>query len=344
LPERVEALAAWYGAASGTAPPRLELAAGDASFRKYYRRVGAGGPSVILCDAPPETEKSAEFVTIARALDAAGVRVPRVLHADVNRGFLALEDLGDQTLLPLLGQNSVEAFYRAAMKMLETLAAMTPAGLGLRHYDRAHLLSEMDLFPDWFCAGLLGAPMTASERTLFARLEAALCDRALAQRQVVVHRDFHARNLMVLADGTLATIDFQDAVIGPLTYDPVSLLRDCYIRWPREDVHRWVLGHRDNLQGVGLDVPAADEFLTDFDWMGLQRHIKVLGIFARLYQRDGKPGYLPDLPRVMTYVRETLASYSGEPDLAEFATWFEEAIVPRAVAQPWYDVAREGPA
>jgi aminoglycoside/choline kinase family phosphotransferase len=220
--------------------------------------------------------------------------------------------------------------------MLETLAAMDPNGLGLPQYDYRALAGEMALFPEWFCDGLLGMPLEGGARDLYDALERALCERARDQRQVLVHRDFHARNLMVLNDGDLATIDFQDAIIGPVTYDPVSLLRDCYLRWPVEDVRRWALMHRENLLRRGIAVPHPDAFLKDFDWMGLQRHIKVLGIFARLDRRDGKPGYLPDLPRVLAYVREVLAAYPGDTALADFAAWFDEAVMPRALAQPWY--------
>ncbi|WP_439107650.1 aminoglycoside phosphotransferase family protein, partial [Congregibacter sp.] len=170
----------------------------------------------------------------------------------------------------------------------------------------------------------------------FTTLQTLLCDRALAQAQVVVHRDFHARNLMLLDDGALATIDFQDAVLGPLTYDPVSLLKDCYLRWPDAQVRDWALRHRERLHARGIAVPAADDFVMDFDFMGLQRHIKVLGIFARLYLRDGKPAYLGDLCRVMGYVQSALATYPHIPALADFAAWFDQHVVPAARQQAWF--------
>ena len=336
MTERADDLAAWYGGWAGVPNPKLVLAAGDASFRKYYRVAGVDRGSVILCDAPPDTEKTPEFVRIAHALEAAAVRVPQVLHADTSRGFLILEDLGDRVLLPLLSRDAVEGFYGEALTMLERLARIDSIPLALPPYDGQLLAREMRLFPQWFCAGLLGMPPTSEAQSVFDDLERALCERALAQTQVVVHRDFHARNLMVLADGTLATIDFQDAVVGAVTYDPVSLLRDCYLRWPLTDVRRWVLGHRERLAALGVAVPAPEAFLVDFDWMGLQRHIKVLGFFARLYQRDGKAGYLRDLPRTLAYVREVLALYPQEPALARFGAWFEEVVVPRAQIQSWY--------
>ncbi|MEE4278276.1 MAG: phosphotransferase [Halieaceae bacterium] len=335
---RQHALAAWFAEREGLAPQAVDIraVAGDASFRRYFRAACANGDSVILCDAPPATEKNREFVTIARAFAGAGVRVPQVLHADIGRGFLVLEDLGDRTLLPELREGNVDGHYAAALAMLERLARLDSSGLGLLPYDAAHLQREMDLFPEWFCEGLVGLNVDSEARVHFERLSACLIERAQQQAQVVVHRDFHARNLMVLDSGELATIDFQDAVIGPVTYDPVSLLRDCYLRWPAGDVRLWALQHREGLLDLAVPVPSADEFLVDFDWMGLQRHIKVLGIFARLKLRDGKGGYLGDLPRVMGYVREVLALYPGEPALAGFAAWFEAEVVPRAEAQPWY--------
>lgn len=309
--------------------------AGDASFRRYFR-VPHEGASIILCDAPPQTEKNAEFVDLAAALANAGLRVPAVLQADLEQGFLALEDLGDQTLLPLLTAQTGDEYYANALGMLQELALADAANFSLLPYDRAHLCTEMALFPEWFCQGLLGLNLDDGVKERFAALETLLCDRALAQTQVVVHRDFHARNLMLLADGTLAIIDFQDAVLGPLCYDPVSLLKDCYLRWPDDQVRHWALLHREGLAARGVAVPEPQAFLMDFDFMGLQRHIKVLGIFARLYLRDGKPGYLKDLPRVMGYVQSTLKSYPAVPELAAFAAWFDQAIVPAAQQQDWF--------
>lgn len=333
--ERAAALARWYASWAGAMPEDLRGVAGDASFRRYFRVAGES-ESLILCDAPPETEKNAEFVALATGLAASGLRVPRVLHADLEQGFLALEDLGDQTLLPLLRAQTVDGHYGAALQLLQDLAVANPVDFSLGTYDRPLLTREMDLFPEWFCQGLLGLDFTAAMAGSFARFQRHLCDRALAQTQVVVHRDFHARNLMLLGDGTLATIDFQDAVWGPLTYDPVSLLKDCYLRWPDAAVRAWALQHHAALNARGVKVPDPQEFLVDFDFMGLQRHIKVLGIFARLFLRDGKPGYLQDLPRVMGYVQSALASYPEVPALAAFGTWFQSEVVPAATQQAWF--------
>ncbi|WP_439100902.1 aminoglycoside phosphotransferase family protein [Congregibacter sp.] len=332
--ERTERLRLWFESWAGK-PPQLEPVAGDASFRRYFR-VEEEGRTLILCDAPPETEKNREFVSLAKGLAAAGLRVPAVLRADLKQGFLALEDLGDQTLLPLLNTETVDGYYGEALAMLEALAVADPGDFSLAPYDRAHLSREMDLFPEWFCEGLLGLDYDPNARRLFTALETLLCDRALAQTQVVVHRDFHARNLMLLDDGALATIDFQDAVVGPLTYDPVSLLKDCYLRWPDDRVQDWVLNYRDRLESRGTVVPNADEFLTDFHFMGLQRHIKVLGIFARLSLRDRKPAYLDDLPRVIAYVQAALADYPDTPEIAAFAAWFDDRVMPAARRQSWF--------
>lgn len=333
--ERTQALRAWVRRHASGSDPKLVPVAGDASFRRYFR-LQTGQHTRILCDAPPETEKNREFVAVAQIFADAGVRVPAVLDADLPQGFLLLEDLGDQTLLPLLTDDNADGYYGQALAMLERLARIDHEDLDLPAYDRDRLLQEMGLFPRWFCGELLAMDLDAGAQRRIARLETLLCDRALAQTQVVVHRDFHARNLMRLADGTLGTIDFQDAVVGPVSYDPVSLLRDCYLRWPPARVREWSLAHRESLAARGLAVPPASGWLVDFDWMGLQRHIKVLGIFARLYVRDGKTGYLQDLPRVIAYVREVLDSYADDAGFADFARWFDAEVMPRAAARPWF--------
>lgn len=330
----------------------LDPVPGDASFRRYFRLLGPGGRA-ILCDAPPAREKNAEFVAVAALFDTAGVRVPRVHGVDLERGWLCLEDLGDQLLLPLLSDTTADAYYEEALGMLRMLAAVPDAAAELAPYSHALLMQELELFPEWFCHRLLAMPLDADARRILDDLFAVLCERALGQLQVAVHRDFHARNLMVVDSGEgegegdsegdkmerghLAAIDFQDAVFGPVCYDPVSLLRDCYLRWPSERVRAWALFHRDTLLADGLNVPREDAaFLRDFDYMGLQRHIKVLGIFARLWMRDGKDAYLRDLPRVMGYVRDVLALYADEPAVVAFARWFDAAALPLAQQQIWY--------
>ncbi|MEL7044428.1 MAG: phosphotransferase [Pseudomonadota bacterium] len=335
---RRNALREWFLAHSGVRGFTVDLqpVAGDASFRRYYRVAMPGGDTLVLCDAPPEREKNQEFVAVAGALADAGVRVPEIVAANFEDGFLALEDLGDQLLLPELSMQNVDTYYAQALDIQQRIAAIATDSLVLPVYDAATLAEEMDLFPRWFCEGLLDMALTAEERSTYAQLRARLIERALAQPQVAVHREFHARNLMLLPDGDLAVIDFQGAVVGPLSYDPVSLLRDCYLRWPAATVRRWASEHRQRLESAGIKVPEEAEFLVDFDWMGLQRHIKVLGIFARLKLRDGKSTYLEDLPRVAVYVSETLALYPEEPAIRAFAAWFEAQVLPRVEKQPWY--------
>jgi aminoglycoside/choline kinase family phosphotransferase len=337
----LEALTRWGAAQLGVRADGATLTpvAGDASFRRYYR-LRVQERCVILCDAPPATEKNAEFVAMAQALHKGGVRVPRLLGSDLSRGWLCLEDLGDQLLLPHLDEGTVDGYYGEALAVLERIARLATTGLALPVYDRPELEREMQLFPEWFCAGLLGLPLDAAARELFSELMAVLCDRALHQPRVLVHRDFHARNLMCLDGGELAVIDFQDAILGPPTYDAVSLLRDCYRRWPETRVRGWALGYRDRLLEAAVPVSRDDdEFLCDFDLMGLQRHIKVLGIFSRLWLRDGKRTYLDDLPRVLAYTRDVLAMHPDIPALAEFRVWLEAEVVPRARKQPWYRVS-----
>lgn len=348
--DRKAQLGQWFTEWSNAAPPCLQDVAGDASFRRYYRAEapvaaltaspGSSGVgisrSVVLCDAPPDSEKNHEFHAIATALHDAAVRVPAILHMDLERGFFVLEDLGDQLLLPLLTENSADAYYSQALEMLEGIAMVDCSALDLPHYDSSLLNLEMELFPTWFCEGLLDMPLDKSASAVFAALRDRLCKRALAQPSVLVHRDFHARNLMRLTDGSLATIDFQDAVLGPVCYDAVSLLRDCYRRWPLGRVYGWARAYRQGLVARGLEMPSEADYLIDFDWMGLQRHIKVLGIFSRLYLRDEKPAYLGDLPRVMAYLVEVLYQYPEEPALVDFLDWFREQVVPRARDHNWY--------
>ena len=314
----------------------LETVAGDASARRYFRFV-AQGRNYVLAEAPPATEKNEAFVSVAELLRAAGIKVPAVLGADFQRGFLLLEDLGDQVLLPLLDNHTASGYYQQAFDVLVLMAQVKTADAGLGRYDRALLGEELGRFQAWFVHELLGYTLDASEQALLDNLYAALIDTALAQPQVLVHRDFHSRNLMLTGANELAVIDFQDAVIGPITYDLVSLLRDCYIQWPAAQVRDWALAYRElrYSRGLATDIEP-QQFLRWFDWMGLQRHIKVLGTFARLYLRDGKSAYLKDLPLVIHYVLEISQQYADEePVFAEFHNWFSLRLSPLIAQQPW---------
>ncbi|MCB1847133.1 MAG: phosphotransferase [Ottowia sp.] len=321
---------------AGHADSHPQAVAGDASNRRYFR-AALGGRSRILVEAPPGTEKNAEFLAVRALLAAAGVRVPALYGSDLQRGYLLLEDLGDRLLLPELTTGSVDAAYRRAMDVLLRMAALETAGLDIPHYDAALLQEELGRFPAWFAEALLGHTPDEQERGLLRQVDSLLVASALEQPQVLVHRDFHSRNLMPQEDGALAVIDFQDAVAGPISYDLVSLLRDCYVRWPAARVRDWALDYRTRLQAAGLLGEVDEErFLRWFDLMGLQRHIKVLGTFARLYLRDGKPGYLADLPRVIDYVLEIADLYAPrEPALAAFGQWFRRRLAPLVAARDW---------
>lgn len=319
---------------------------GDASFRRYFRvrpvdrgmadssaASSADGLSWIAVDAPPATEKNAEFVAVARALAKGGVAVPQIVAADPQRGMLLLSDLGDALLLDALTPDNVDEYYRKAIDLLVCMQQIAPASAKLAPYSRQLLWQEMELFPQWFVQGLLQRQLNADERRLLDRSFGLLVSTALEQPQVFVHRDFHSRNLMLLDDDALAAIDFQDAVAGPVTYDLVSLLRDCYVVWPQARVQAWMNLYCAKAQAAGV-LRSVDirQFQRWFDWMGLQRHIKVLGIFARLYLRDGKSRYLGDLPTVIDYTLEVARRY---PQLAPFVAWFETALIPAINDQPW---------
>jgi aminoglycoside/choline kinase family phosphotransferase len=279
-------------------------------------------------DAPPDREDSAPFVRVARALESVGVPVPAILAMDLDRGFLLLSDLGSTHLLGALRAGAVvdEAYAPAAAALLRMQCAGRVVASELPLYDEALLAREMALFPDWFLQRHLGVSPDAGTNSLLQDVATVLIQSALSQPQVFVHRDYHSRNLMVTQDGGIGVIDFQDAVFGPVTYDLVSLYKDCYIAWPRDDVLRWVEAHRQALCRNGFEVGDAAQFLRWFDFMGLQRHLKVLGIFARLWYRDGKNGYLADLPLVLRYVLEVTAAY---PELTAFDEFLRDEVGPR---------------
>jgi aminoglycoside/choline kinase family phosphotransferase len=273
--------------------------------------------TLVAMDAPPDREDSAPFVRVGRALAAIGVPVPQILETDLDHGFLLLSDLGSTHLLGMLkaGADPAIAYAPAAAALLTMQVAGADAALELPPYDAALLRREMDLFPAWFLDRHLGVSVDASMGAVLEHAAALLVDSAAQQAQVFVHRDYHSRNLMVPTPDTIGVIDFQDAVRGPVTYDWVSLYKDCYVEWPRSQVSAWVESARLALQTHGLAVGDSSDFLRAFDWMGLQRHLKVLGIFARLWYRDGKPGYLADLPLVLRYVLDVTAAYADLKDL-----------------------------
>ncbi len=329
--ERLAQLAEWLPRQLSQPVERLAPASADASFRRYFR-AWSGGRSYVVMDAPPGKEDIAPFVRVAHLLRDCGVHAPDVLAADLAQGFALLEDLGSVHYLSQLtaGQDA-DALYGDALTALAAVQLRGDAS-SLEPYDRAVLLREMRLMPEWFCERHLQLQLTGTELDLLGATEEALLAAALAQPQVFVHRDYHSRNLMVLGERNPGVIDFQDALHGPVGYDLVSLLKDCYIEWPRARVEGWLRGYRARLMAEGgAALCGADhaEFLRWFDFIGLQRHIKVLGIFARLNWRDGKPGYLGDLPRTLGYVRDAAARYG---ELAEFARFVELRLVPQLAA------------
>jgi len=316
--------------------PTLHPLAGDASQRRYFR-LRTRAQVYIAVDSPPASQKNREFLAVRACLEAGGVRVPALLAADLEQGYLMLEDLGDSLLLDRLTADAADGWYRQALALQRRMADLPADTIALPAYDAGLLGEELARFPEWFLTALLGLALSDDERAALAELDGLLVANALAQPRVLVHRDFHSRNLMCMADGQLAVIDFQDAVSGPLTYDAVSLLKDCYVRWPRDRVAGWALDYRDALTASGR-LPALDDatFLRWFDWMGLQRHLKVLGTFARLALRDGKTDYLQDLPRVLAYVQEVFALYAGQhPALDGIAGWFGQRVLPVIQRQPW---------
>ena len=325
---------------------RITVASADASFRRYFR-VSRGdvdpaawaprADTLIVMDAPPGKEDIAPYLKVTALLEQAGVHVPHVHAYDARRGFVVMEDLGDTQYLSVLRTGrGVDKLYADA---LTTLANIQVRGLRaaqqLAPYDREPLERELNLMPEWFLGKHLGLELSPEERAMVTVFNEVLINEAMIQPQVFVHRDFHSRNLMVLPPtsqgrGGPGVIDFQDALRGPIGYDLVSLLKDCYISWSRERVERWVKGYRRVLGGLGANVGDSEyQFLRWFDFIGVQRHIKVLGVFARLWHRDGKIGYLDDLPLVMNYVLDACRLYK---ELVEFGRWLEWRVAPLLAA------------
>lgn len=286
--------------------PSVDLlpVSGDASFRRYFR-FNSGGQSIILMDAPPTREDSRPFVDIAQRLRAAGLRAPAVLLFDYELGFGLLEDFGDTPYREILDERSVDALFPGLFTVLEGMAADVDVA-GLPDYDETLLQAELDLFTDWYLLKHRGQTLAARERALWTDVCAQLISSARRQPQVFVHKDFHSCNLMQTPLGP-GLIDFQDGVRGPVSYDLVSLLWDRYIAWPRQRLEAWMLEARPRL--APQIEPA--EWVRCCDWMGLQRNLKIVGIFARLWYRDGKPGYVEMIPQFYQYLLDVLSRYAG---------------------------------
>src|SRR3984957_15006970 len=325
---RVAQIREWLTSGLGLQLLRLEAASADASFRRYFRAWFEHGMTQVVMDAPPDKEDIAPFLKVAALLEGCGVHVPHIHAADSARGLVLLEDLGfAQYLSHLRSGADVDLLYGDALEALLRIQVRGRAAAGeLPPYDRAALGREMALMPEWFCERHLQLTLDDADRAVLAASFEFLTLEALAQPRVFVHRDYHSRNLMRLPERNPGIIDFQDALAGPVGYDLVSLLKDCYIDWPRERVERWVSAYREQLQGAPSLAGASEhEFLRWFDLIGLQRHIKVLGIFARLWYRDGKHGYLADLPRTFGYVQDAARRY---PELRRFDDWLQRRVLP----------------
>jgi hypothetical protein len=313
----------WLEKILNNKPFTIAPLAGDASFRSYLR-LHCGETTYIVMDAPPDKENIAPFLDISKRLATIGVHTPAVHAVESELGFILLEDLGDKLLLGALSRDNADELYKAAMTSLLHIQQCPTTQPNLPNFDKAHMLKEMSLFKEWFLHAYLKLKITALEEQLIDETFEWITQQLAAQPQVFIHRDFHSRNLMIVGQTkpiNIGVIDFQDAMRGPFTYDLVSLLKDCYIQWPREDVIRWVTYFYNHLPNTG-ELSLA-EFIRAFDLCGLQRHLKVLGIFCRLYLRDHKAGYLRDLPLTFNYVNACAESYS---ELQPFYQFMQEKV------------------
>lgn len=306
--QRLQQLEHWLNQVLPDISFTMAPASADASFRRYFR-VSFDDQTLIVMDAPPQHEDCRPFVDVAALFQDAGVNVPKVLAQNIEAGFLLLSDLGNTTFLAALNPANAPQLYGDAIDALIKIQLASKSDV-LPIYDEAMLSREMQLFPDWYIAKHLDVALTDKHQEDLQRTFNVLNQNILAQGQVYVHRDYHSRNLMFCAENNPGILDFQDAVYGAITYDLVSLFRDAYIRWEEDQMLDWVVRYWQKARAAGLPVPEDfADFYRDFEWMGAQRHIKVLGIFARLYHRDGKDGYLKDMPLVMEYLRRVAERY-----------------------------------
>ncbi len=332
---RLTALRAWSEAEMPTTANAVWSAVeGDAGSRRYFRLQQSSG-TLIAVDAPPETANTSAFIDIRARLAAAGLGVPELFAVDLENGFMLLEDLGQVHLQDILDTDSPSPSYLGAIPLLMDVQATDTQGLA--EYDQALLSEELSRFPRWFCEAFLGLELTPAFTARFADLERHLIDDAMAQPQVFVYRDYHCRNLLQRqaggASNGLGLIDFQDAVRGPLCYDLASLLKDCYVKWPAQQAQQWALAFRQARLARKLPAAASDaEFLRWLDWIGLQRHLKVLGNFTRLAVTQDRRRYLGDVPLVLEYISEVLSRYA---EFNELRVWWCEELLPQAALQDW---------
>ncbi|MBD8899903.1 phosphotransferase [Rhodanobacter sp. DHG33] len=328
--DRTAARLAWARHTLGDSSLTLESASADASFRSYWR-TSHGGQSWIVMDSPPEREDPRPWLAMNARLSTAGLHVPKVAAQDLQQGFLLIEDLGSRLYLAELSDASADRLYGDAMNALLAMQTRV-ASDDLPPFDRTVLVNGLEVMPTWFLERHLGHTPSCDEWDVLEAAFDLIVHNAMAQPRVFVHRDYHSRNLLVVDENNPGIIDFQGALHGPLTYDLASLLRDAYIAWPRERVLGWVESYRLRLLGASVidDTVDATRFRRWFDLTGLHRHVRVLGQFYRLWYRDGKPGYLKDVPQVYRYVVEVARSY---PELADFAALLERHATGRDLTQ-----------
>ncbi len=313
----------WARAAAGHDALELQRASVDAGFRSYWRAGAADGRTWIVMDSPPGQEDVRPWLRMRALLAGGGVRVPEVLAQDAEQGFLLLEDLGGPTLAQSMTADNADAHFDAAIGQLLRLQAITPPP-ELGSFGEALLQRDAGLFEEWFLGRHLGLRLDCGDSDRLALVQRRLMDNALGQKRVLTHRDYMPRNLMPVADGP-AVLDFQDLVTGPVAYDAVSLFKDAFLSWPLARVDGWLARYHARAAAAGLPVPDLQTFLRDADWLGVQRHLKILGIFARLHHRDGKSRYIADAPRFIAYLDEVLPRH---PQLQPLAELLETRIRP----------------
>ena len=325
MPDRYNSLQNWLTEILGTSAFNLKPASEDASFRTYHR-LFLKNKTFIVMDAPPEQENCKVFIKITKKLRACDVNVPIIHNVNIEQGFLLLSDLGNDLYLNKLNKSSIYELYSDALSTLVAIQVLVNVG-GVDEYDKSLLISEMNLFREWLIEKHLNIKLSDSQVKILTTLFDLLVNNALQQPKVFVHRDFHSRNLMVTKENNPGVIDYQDAVYGPISYDLVSILKDCYIKWPKEEIDKWIDFYLNKLYEEKAQYRInRDEFVRWFDLMGVQRHLKASGIFARLSHRDGKHNFLEDIPRTLSYILDLKETYE---ELQPICIIVEELILPR---------------
>lgn len=325
MPDRYNSLQNWLTEILGTSVFNLKPASEDASFRTYHR-LFLKNKTFIVMDAPPEQENCKAFIKITKKLRACDVNVPIIHNVNIEQGFLLLSDLGNDLYLNKLNKSSIYELYSDALSTLVSIQVLVNVG-GVDEYDKSLLISEMNLFREWLIEKHLNIKLSDSQVKILTTLFDLLVNNALQQPKVFVHRDFHSRNLMVTKENNPGVIDYQDAVYGPISYDLVSILKDCYIKWPKEEIDKWVDFYLNKLYEEKAQYKInRDEFVRWFDLMGVQRHLKASGIFARLSHRDGKHNFLEDIPRTLSYILDLKETYE---ELQPICIILEELVLPR---------------